>query len=187
MTKEMNDTLISEFTKEEIVSANKQMHPTKAPGPDGMPALFYKIFWHIIEHDVTKLCLSMLKGQSQFHEINQTHIILIPKVKNPKHISQFRPINLCNVVYKIIAKVLANRLKVVLPECISNTQSAFFPDKLITDNALVAFELFHTFKNKRRGSKGSYALKLDMTKAYDRVEWHFLEAMMRKVFSFQMD
>ena len=166
----MNATLISEFTKEEIESAIKQMHPTKTLGPDGMPALFYQKFWHIIKHDVTKLCLKMLRGQSNFHDINQTHIVLIPKVKYPKYISQFRPISLCNVVYKIVAKVLANRLKVVLLACISKTQSAFVHGRLITDNALVAFEMFHTLKNKKRGSKGFYALNLDMIKAYDRVE-----------------
>ncbi|XP_074293370.1 uncharacterized protein LOC141620383 [Silene latifolia] len=89
----------------------------------------------------------------------------------------FRPISLCNVVYKIVSKVLANRLKLFLGDIVSENQSAFTPGRLITDNILIAFELFHYMKNSRH-SEGHMAIKLDMAKAYDRVEWSFLRRVL---------
>ena len=92
--------------------------------------------------------------------------------------ADFRPISLCNEIYKIISKVLANRLKLILPQLISPTQSAFVPRHLITDNVLVSYETLHAMHIRK---KGALALKLDVSKAYDRVEWGFLKGMMVKL------
>ena len=93
----------------------------------------------------------------------------------------FRPISLCNVIYKIISKVLANKLKQVLLEIISPTQSAFVPSRLITDNFLVAYETLHTMHSRKKGQTGSLALKLDVSKAYDRVERPFIQSIMQRL------
>ena len=122
--------------------------------------------------------LSVLHSSFLLRKVNHSHIILVPKKKNPQRMSDYRPISLSNVVYKILSKVLANRLKVVLPLIISKFQSAFVPGRQITDNINVAFELMHGLRNKRKGKQYQMALKLDMSKAYDRVEWIFLECAM---------
>lgn len=103
-------------------------------------------------------------------KFNETHITLIPKVKNPKKITEYWPISWSNVVSRIASKCVANRLKVILPTIISENQSAFMANRLIIDNVLVAFEVINHISQRKGGLKGEMALKLDMSKAYDRVE-----------------
>lgn len=102
--------------------------------------------------------------------LNNTFISLIPKVKSPRIVSKFRLISLCNMLYKLIAKVLENRLKLMLPNLISKTQSVFMFERLITYNILIAHKTLHYLKTKRTGKMGFMSMKLDMSKAYDRVE-----------------
>ena len=115
----MQDMLSRDFIADEIKEALFQMGPTKAPGPHGMNALFYQKFWHIMGNDVVNAMLDFLNNEVMLRNLNHTNIVLIPKVKNPERMSEYRPISLCNVVYKIISKVVANRLKQVLPDIIS--------------------------------------------------------------------
>lgn len=112
------------------------------------------------------------------HGLNSTQIVLIPKKQKPDVMEDMRPISLCNVVYKVIAKVLANRLKPLLNNIIVENQCVFVPGRMITDNVMLAFEAQHFLKKKRQGKEGYAALKLDMSKAYDRVEWATLKAIL---------
>ena len=114
-------------------------------------------------------------------KMNHTHIVLIPKKKDPEYLADYRPISLSNVVSRIISKVIVNRLKLILPIVISDSQSAFVPNRLITDNTTVAYEILHRMRNRRRGKVGQMAVKLDISKAYDRVEWSFLQGIMQKL------
>ncbi|XP_024196036.1 uncharacterized protein LOC112199223 [Rosa chinensis] len=174
VTTEMNDSLLAPYTVEEIKEALFQMHPYKAPRPDGMSPFFFQKYWDLVGSEVCHAVISLLTTKDMPQGLNFTHVVLIPKVKEVQTMSQLQPIALCNVVYKIASKVLANRLKAFLPRIISQQQSAFVPDRLISDNTLVASELAHYMHRLCRGQEGFLALKLDISKAYDRLEWSFL-------------
>lgn len=181
VTEEMNEILMKPFDVKEIQQAIKQMHLAKAPGPDGMTPLFYQKYWHIVKSGVIDIVLNILNNKVDPTSLNYTNVVLIPKVKNPESPKEFRPISVCNVIFRIITKIIANRFKGVMPDVISESSSAFLLGRSITDNTMVAFETFHSMKLKKAGKKGYMAMKLDMSKAYDRIEWDFLEAVMFKL------
>ncbi|XP_019190157.1 PREDICTED: uncharacterized protein LOC109184594 [Ipomoea nil] len=110
--------------------------------------------------------------------LNETDVVLIPKKKTPERVSDLRPIALSNVIYRVMAKVITNRMKPMMDEIISDSQSAFIPDRHITDNILIAAEVGHYLNRKQCGAVGWAALKLDMAKAYDHMEWSFLRGML---------
>ena len=178
---DMNARLMAPYSAEEVKRALFQMSPSKSPGPDGMTALFFQKFWNIVGTNVTDAVLDFLNCGKMLSSINFTHIALVPKVKSPDCMPQFRPISLCNVLYKIVSKVLVNRMKVILPWVISDSQSAFVLGHMITDNVIIAFEVIHYLKNLRGGRNVQMVAKLDMSKAYDRVEWDYLKAILLKL------
>lgn len=131
VTEMMNCSLLEDFSEEESNKAVMQFHLLKAPGPDGFPTLFFQKFWNIVGHDVSSEILNILRIGVMPHLMSHTFLTLIPKVKSLSKVSEFWPINLCNVSYKIISKMLSNRLKLFLASIILKSQSAFIPGDLL--------------------------------------------------------
>jgi hypothetical protein len=181
VTGSMNDTLCMEFTDEEISDAMFQIGPLKAPGVDGFPARFYQRNWGTIKEEIINAVKLFFVTGRMPDGVNDTAIVLIPKVDQPETLKDFRPISLCTVMYKVIAKCMVNRLRPILGEIISLNQSAFVPGRLITDNALVAFECLHFIEQNINQNKNFCAYKLDLSKAYDRVDWDFLRKVMQRL------
>ena len=123
-----------------------------------MSPFFFQKYWHIVGNDVTNAVFSVLNSSHVLHKMNYTHIVLIPKKDDPKNVFDYQPISLGNVVSRVVSKVLANRLKLILPNVISDSQSAFVPNWLITDNITIAFEVLHRMRNKRKGKMGRWQL-----------------------------
>ncbi|CAM8995263.1 unnamed protein product [Rhodiola kirilowii] len=174
-----NELLLMPYTEGEVYAAIQQLHPSKAPGLDGFPAEFLQKYWDILKNDCLKVCLSALNDGVYPSKLNDTLLVLIPKQKKMiERMEELRPISLTTVVSKVVAKAMVNRLQLILPEVISVEQSAFIKGRLITDNFILAHECSHYIKKLTKGKKVFGSLKLDMSKAYDRVDWHFLKHVM---------
>jgi hypothetical protein len=146
ITSDMNDELCKPFADEEIGNALFQIGPLKAPGPDGFPARFFQRNWGVLKEDVINAVKRFFEEGRMPEGVNDTAIVLIPKVQHPESLKVYRPISLCNVVYKIVSKCLVNRLRPLLDGIISESQSAFILGRMITDNALIAFECIHAIQ-----------------------------------------
>ena len=177
----MNSRLTAEPSLQEITEAVFSINPDKAPGPDGFSAGFYQSFWDIIGLDVSLDIKRFFESSFLPRQLNETHICLIPKITSPRRVADYRPIALCTVHYKIIAKVLTKRLQPLLAKLISPNQSAFVPNRAISDNVLITHEILHYLRTSDARVRVSMAVKTDMSKAYDRIEWTFLEAVLRRL------
>lgn len=141
---------------------------------------FYHSFWEIIGKDVASEVKSFFVCGVLHLQHNETHVRLIPKIVGPKKVSDYRPIALCSVHYKIIAKILSKRLQPLLNLLISKHQSAFVPGRAISDNVLITHEVLHFLKVSGAKVHCAMAVKTDMSKPYDRIEWPFLHAVLKR-------
>ncbi|XP_073062068.1 uncharacterized protein [Primulina eburnea] len=162
---------------EEVRATVFSISPDSVAGPDGFSSAFFQHCWEIVHQDVLDAVLDFFSGSPLPQSFTATTITLIPKVEGARAWSDYRPISLCNVTNKIISKLLYFRLRAVAERLISLNQSGFVPGRMISDNILLAQELTHSLTLPTRG--GNVILKLDMAKAYDRVQWPFLFAVLR--------
>ncbi|KAL5566496.1 hypothetical protein UlMin_029660 [Ulmus minor] len=182
LSNEENNALIRIPDGEEIRTTIFRLGSFKATGPDGLPVLFFKSYWDSVGEDVIAAVRDFFVTGNLHPSINSTNIVLVPKIKQPTSINHYRPIAVCNVIYKAISKLLANRLRPFLSSLIWPTQNAFVPGQFIHDNFVLIQEVIHAMK-KRKGTKGWMGMKIDIQKAYDRLSWQFLEAVL-KAFGF---
>lgn len=181
ITEKQNELLIQPPTNEEIRIATFAIHPDKAPGPDGFSAAFFQANWEVTGPAVTREIQDVFSTGSLAMTVNHTYVRLIPKNLEAKRAEDFRPIALCNIYYKIISKLLSLRLQKVLNFIISENQSAFIPGRSITDNVLITHEVLQYLKSSSATKQCSMAVKTDMSKAYDRVEWSFVAQVMERL------
>ncbi|EOY14356.1 Uncharacterized protein TCM_033752 [Theobroma cacao] len=167
-----NELLCAEPNLQEVKDAVFDIDPESAAGPDGFSSYFYQQCWNTIAHDLLDAVRDFFHGANIPRGVTSTTLVLLPKKSSASKWSEFRPISLCTVMNKIITKLLSNRLAKILPSIITENQSGFVGGRLISDNILLAQELIRKLDTKSRG--GNLALKLDMMKAYDRLDWSFL-------------
>lgn len=165
----------------EIREATFTIHPDKAPGPDGFSASFFQANWEVVGPAVIQEVQGFFYTGHLRSSQNETHVRLILKHTSAKKVGDYRPIALCNVFFKIISKMLSIRLKPILEEVISENQSAFTSGRAISDNVLITHEVLNYLKNSQAQVKCMVAVKTDMSKAYDRVEWKFLDQVMERM------
>ena len=175
ITLEENEELTKPFSMEELEAVVKDMKNGTAPGPDGFSVEFFKEFLPQMKEVVKEMLDDRHTGHLDLWRLNYGVIILIPKIKLPNNVKQFRPIFLLNIIYKIITKVLTMRLTKVASRVISNFQTAFIPDRNILDGIVILHETLHSLEMQK---EEGIILKLDFEKAYDRVSWTFLEEIL---------
>nr|GEW03781.1 RNA-directed DNA polymerase, eukaryota, reverse transcriptase zinc-binding domain protein [Tanacetum cinerariifolium] len=169
--------MIREVTNEEINQAMFKIDDNKAPGPNEFSTHFLKKAWRINGKDVYEAVKEFFVNGKILRKINSTLIALVPKIQTPLKISYFKPIACCNVIYKCISKIHTERLKWCLDKLLSKNQSAFFPKRHIQNNIMLAQELFNGY-DRKVGPK-RVALKVDIQKAYDTVNWQFLKDILK--------
>ncbi|XP_073149021.1 uncharacterized protein [Henckelia pumila] len=178
ISEEENHSFAAEPSLEEVRAVVFSIPRDSVAGPDGFSSAFFQSCWDFVQHDVMDAVLDFFRGSLIAQGFTATTITLIPKVEGAQAWTDFRPISLCNVSNKIISKLLYSRLRSVVGKLVSQSQSGFVPGRMIADNILLAHELTHSLNLPARG--GNVILKLDMAKAYDRVQWSFLLDVLRR-------
>lgn len=164
-------------TNSEIHGALMSLGPDKAPGPGGLNARAIQPNWALFGPTFLKEVKEFFVTGSMKSSVTMTKLVLIPKVEEPTRVEHFRPISICNVIYKTISKVLAIRLKPFMGSCITRAQAAFVPGRNISDNVILLREVLHSFGLKDYKNQ-EFCLKVDLSKAFDRMDWDYLQTML---------
>ncbi|KAL4353131.1 hypothetical protein GQ457_06G018130 [Hibiscus cannabinus] len=172
------ELLDTPFTIEEVWSSVFSADGNRVPGPDGFNLDFFKRYWNFLGSDIMKFFDSFYRGKLSDKSLNHSFITFIPKKAAPESFNDFRPISLVGSLYKILARVLARRLSKCLSEVIGDTQFAFIQGKQITDCALIANEIIEDIRQRKQTA---VVFKADFQKAYDSVDWNFLDFILRKM------
>lgn len=157
----------------ETTNAMNSVKPFKAPGPNGYQPVFFRKYWHVVGPLIHSTVAQAFESGTFDAHLNETLLVLIPNVDRPETMKQFRPISLCNVIYKIISKVLVMRMQKFIFRLINPLQASFIPGHHASDNILIAHEMVHSIRASK-AVKGGMLVKLDLEKAYDKVVWPFL-------------
>ncbi|KAK1284460.1 hypothetical protein QJS10_CPB21g01596 [Acorus calamus] len=169
----MAERLVRPFTEQELERAVKSLSSNKAPGPDGYPGEFYKRFWPHLKRDLFQAVQYFYWNAKMPISWGSTHVALIPKIKNPRSLKEYRPISICDTKYKILSKMLVSRLKEVLSHIIGREQGAFIPGRSIHAHLLLVQDMMHSLR-QRSGRHALMAVKVDLASAYDSEEWEAL-------------
>ncbi|KAL9226024.1 hypothetical protein vseg_001879 [Gypsophila vaccaria] len=176
VTEEHRRILSEPIQAQEVKEAIFDIPGSKAPGPDGFNSQFFKDAWDIIGPQTTQAVMDFFTHGKLLKQVNHTIITLIPKSSRPKSVVDFRPIACCNIMYKCIAKLLCSRLGKVLPDVISQNQSAFIKGRQIVENIFICQELVRLYGRKSCSPRA--LMKVDLRKAYDSLEWSFIHGML---------
>ena len=154
------------FREEEVLKALNDMNGDKALGPDGFTIAFWQASWNFVKEDVMNMFRDFYNNGTFAKSLNSTFIVLIPKKGGAEDLKDFRPTNLVESIYKLLAKVLANRLNLVVGKVVLAAQNAFVEQRQITDASLIANEIIDLWQ---KGKKEGVICKLDIEKAYDSI------------------
>ncbi|XP_039066094.1 uncharacterized protein LOC120211665 [Hibiscus syriacus] len=170
----LKDSMSIEPDEKEIYEALKDIAPLKAPGHDGLHAEFFQQQWHVVGHSVCSMVKNVFTGGDIEADLNKTVLVLIPKKEGPETFTNFRPISLCTVMYKLIIKIIARRIKQVMPILIMPNQTSFIACRSITENIIINQEVIHSMRQLKT-KQVWMAIKVDLEKAFDHLRWEFIQ------------
>lgn len=172
-----NASIVCTPSEVEIKMVVWDLHPLKSPGPDGFLGIFFRCYWGIIKEQIVQFVQDCFNSRSMAKGVNKIFLVLIPKVQHAVTFTQFRPISLCNFLYKIVSKILTNRLGPFLSRIISPNQGAFVEGRWITENTVIAHKVVQKVR-KHKGMNGLMVVKIYLQKTYDYLELGLVESVL---------